>query len=553
MQHSASNVERSSSSQRSVRSTETQACTPSTSSTNQPVRQNTVQQEMQRSFPAMFTRNRARFKRKALEPTRPTCSRLLELQFCLLPENSTRTPRDETVLLQAGLGRRTVTLADDADHAEITKVLLEEYPKLRQLRGGWLLQKATGGNGQRKTTPLPQSSVGYTSKILKSSSNNGKITIYIVPLQEKIDIVPLPYNAPEFENMPKNYCMTCGASVPLQLLPFHLESCQCDDNVEPVVIAENDQEEDIICMDACPICGEKFSPEMMPLHASFCGESPLMEHVTSVPSDQSVSPGFPMDSSTTESSIASTSNFSLAFDTPQSRPLGPSPAVNDAWRRVEAPERALVLYRKYLLEQKEDEPILKVKLDLREDVEEQEERLINFYKVHKVDWARPLHCRLEGDVAIGEGVKRHFFSLLMHKLQTGFSKDFGNRTGTLLFEGQPDHLIPSTSKVLVQSDLFKMAGRMIGHSFLHGGPPLTGISPAILHVLLGGSTETAPIVLEDVAYIDIRETIELLTTDDEKRDVRTLTEDQKAAVDHLALSWDCIDQNQPCLAFTKSS
>lgn len=29
-----------------------------------------------------------------------------------------------------------------------------------------------------------------------------------------------------------------------------------------------------------------------------------------------------------------------------------------------------------------------------------------------------------------------------------------------------------------------------------------------------------------------------LTTDDEKRDVRTLTEDQKAAVDHLALSWD---------------
>ncbi len=87
----------------------------------------------------------------------------------------------------------------------------------------------------------------------------------------------------------------------------------------------------------------------------------------------------------------------------------------------------------------------------------------------------------------------------------------GNRTGTRLFECQADHLISSSSQVLVQSDLFKMAGRMIGHSFLHGGPPLTGVSPAVLHVLLGGSPEKATIVLEDVADIDIRETIQLVS------------------------------------------
>ncbi|XP_032363137.1 G2/M phase-specific E3 ubiquitin-protein ligase-like [Etheostoma spectabile] len=103
----------------------------------------------------------------------------------------------------------------------------------------------------------------------------------------------------------------------------------------------------------------------------------------------------------------------------------------------------------------------------------------------------------------------------------------------MLFEGQADHLIPSTSQVLVQSDLFKMAGRMIGHSFLHGGPPLTGVSPAILHVLLGGSRETATIVLEDVADIDIRETIQLL----EMKTSSELTEDQRAVVNQLALSW----------------
>lgn len=83
-----------------------------------------------------------------------------------------------------------------------------------------------GGSGQRKTTSLAQDSQGYTTKISKASSNNRKNVIYIVPLQEEIDITLLPYDAPEFHNMPKNICMTCGASVPLQLLPCHLEDCQ---------------------------------------------------------------------------------------------------------------------------------------------------------------------------------------------------------------------------------------------------------------------------------------------------------------------------------------
>lgn len=33
----------------------------------------------------------------------------------------------------------------------------------------------------------------------------------------------------------KNDCITCGTSVPLQLLPFHIESCQCDDNVSDLI------------------------------------------------------------------------------------------------------------------------------------------------------------------------------------------------------------------------------------------------------------------------------------------------------------------------------
>lgn len=75
--------------------------------------------------------------------------------------------------------------------------------------------------------------------------------------------------------------------------------------------------------------------------------------------------------------------------------------------------------------------------------------------------------------------------------------------GTLLFEGEQDHKIPSTSLILLESDLFVVAGRMIGHSFLHDGPCLGGLSPAILHVLFGGSPEEATIDIKDYDIIII--------------------------------------------------
>ncbi|KAB5543443.1 hypothetical protein PHYPO_G00079220 [Pangasianodon hypophthalmus] len=125
-------------------------------------------------------------------------------------------------------------------------------------------------------------------------------------------------------------------------------------------------------------------------------------------------------------------------------------------------------------------------------------------------------------------------------------KASGNACSTVLFEGKPDHLIASISQVLEQNEMILMAGRMIGHSFLHGGPRLTGVSPAVLHVLLGDTLQTATITIEDVADIDIKETIRLLYEDGEsdrkgdecKNQYSALIEDQRAAVNELALAWD---------------
>ena len=72
-------------------------------------------------------------------------------------------------------------------------------------------------------------------------------------------------------------------------------------------------------------------------------------------------------------------------------------------------------------------------------------------------------------------------------------------------------MVPSASHFLVESDLFMVAGRMLGHSFLHGGPSLSGLSPAVVHVLLGGSPETATLTLEDCPDLDIREIIRLVS------------------------------------------
>lgn len=70
--------------------------------------------------------------------------------------------------------------------------------------------------------------------------------------------------------------------------------------------------------------------------------------------------------------------------------------------------------------------------------------------------------------------------------------------------------MPSASQFLVESDMFIMAGRMVGHSFVHGGPCLSGLSPAVVHVLFGGSPETATVTPEDCPDLDIRETIRLV-------------------------------------------
>ncbi|KAL1279315.1 hypothetical protein QQF64_025988 [Cirrhinus molitorella] len=106
-------------------------------------------------------------------------------------------------------------------------------------------------------------------------------------------------------------------------------------------------------------------------------------------------------------------------------PLGSRPVQMDdlAWKSIVSPELAADHYRRQCLQNKEDEPTLKIKTDIVEDVEEQKGTILIFYKAPNIDWARPFQAKLQGDLAIGDGINRHFLSMVMHKLQHGFTVD----------------------------------------------------------------------------------------------------------------------------------
>uniref|UniRef100_A0AAZ1XDB4 HECT domain-containing protein n=1 Tax=Oreochromis aureus TaxID=47969 RepID=A0AAZ1XDB4_OREAU len=153
---------------------------------------------------------------------------------------TTPTSSEEFQLAQAGLGKRHLTMSRDMNHEELFGLLQSEYPKMQGLTGGWLLYKATGGQGKRKLTLVPPDSEGYTGTLIRSMTGNGKNLLYIVPLQQEFDLTPLPPDAVEFKNMPKAQCQTCKVSLPLHILALHVQELSyltCGESVDDVLDA----------------------------------------------------------------------------------------------------------------------------------------------------------------------------------------------------------------------------------------------------------------------------------------------------------------------------
>ncbi|XP_068566549.1 G2/M phase-specific E3 ubiquitin-protein ligase-like [Cebidichthys violaceus] len=118
----------------------------------------------------------------------------------------TPSSADELKFMQAGWGKRTLSVTSDVTHAELSSLLKTNFPKMAHLEDRWLLYKAAGGHGRRKLSAVPLEAEGYTGSTLRGSSTAGKTMLYIVPLQDEIELTPLPASAPEFALMPKASC-----------------------------------------------------------------------------------------------------------------------------------------------------------------------------------------------------------------------------------------------------------------------------------------------------------------------------------------------------------
>ncbi|KAK9971304.1 hypothetical protein ABG768_024678, partial [Culter alburnus] len=97
-------------------------------------------------FPALFNRRGEQSKgKRRFAPSPRTSVKFATYNLCVLPGPSSLTPKGsaELQLMQAGLGKRQVSMPEDMDHKEMVKLLEDEFPKLRTLTGGWLFHKAT--------------------------------------------------------------------------------------------------------------------------------------------------------------------------------------------------------------------------------------------------------------------------------------------------------------------------------------------------------------------------------------------------------------------------
>lgn len=143
--------------------------------------------------------------------------------------------------------------------------------------------------------------------------------------------------------------------------------------------------------------------------------------------------------------------------------------------------------------------------------EELKRDILGLYKDPRKNLRAPLQVRFEGEEGVGTGPIREFFVCAMKILQEGIH---GDGRPIVYFEGESDHLLPIHNQLLQQMGVYTCIGKMIGHSILHGGPGLYGISQVAKHYWTHDDLEKnpPPMVIEDIPDLNLREIIEEVCT-----------------------------------------
>ena len=170
-----------------------------------------------------------------------------------------------------------------------------------------------------------------------------------------------------------------------------------------------------------------------------------------------------------------------------------------------SPEKALKAFQKANIEENKKRQTFFI--SRLEGSEELKKDIIGLYKDPKINLRALPKVRFEGEDGVATGPVREFFVCSMKIPQEGIH---GEGRPLVYFEGEDDHLLPIHNQLMQQMGAYSCIGKMIGHSILHGGPGLFGLSPVAKHYWTHDDLERnpPPLVLEDIPDLNLRESIQ---------------------------------------------
>ena len=143
------------------------------------------------------------------------------------------------------------------------------------------------------------------------------------------------------------------------------------------------------------------------------------------------------------------------------------------------PASCLLQFQKEVIE--EEQPRQRFFVCCVDGVSELRRDIVGIYKKQDLKLKSNPKVRFEEEDAVDSGPIREFLVNAIKVLDEGIPSK--NSKPAIFFEGQPDHRLPIHDQSLRLTGAFKAVGRIIGHSILHGGPGLPGISCAVKHFL----------------------------------------------------------------------
>ena len=124
----------------------------------------------------------------------------------------------------------------------------------------------------------------------------------------------------------------------------------------------------------------------------------------------------------------------------------------------------------------EDLPRQRFVVSREDGMEELKRDILSYYKDCSCKLNAKIRVKFEGEEGVGNGPIREFLLCAMKIAQDGIG---GGKRHIIFFEGEKDHILPVHDQTLRCTGSFRAIGRIIGHSFIHNGPLLYGISPAV--------------------------------------------------------------------------